>query len=268
MDKQIIEVELSQIKLNPFQPRKHFSRDELEELAQSIQTVGLIQPPTVVPIEGEDGRFELVSGERRYRAAEMAGLKIIPVIVSSADRHYSAEASLVENIQRVDLNPLEIARALRRMIIEFDFQQDELADRVGKKRSTVANYLRLLGLPREIQESLAEGQISMGHAKAILSLEGFELQLSLHEQVIADDLTVRETEEAAQNVEKTAKRRLDKMVSTRDVYLEDLQDRIQQKFGTKVSIMGSGKRGKISIDYYSLDDLDRILDLLGVQERT
>lgn len=268
MEKHMIEIELSQITLNPFQPRKHFSKEELEELAQSIRSIGLIQPPTVVALPEKEGVFELISGERRFRAAEIAGLKKIPVIVSSQDRHYSAEAALVENIQRVDLNPLEIARALRRMIIEFDYQQDELADKVGKKRSTIANYLRLLSLPKEIQDSLATGRISMGHAKAILSLEGFDRQLVLHEQVIANELSVRETEEAAQNVDKLPKRRLGVVVSTGDCYLEELQDKIQQRFGTKVSIQGSGKKGKISIDYYSLDDLDRILDLLGVAERT
>ncbi len=266
MEKHMIEIELSQITINPFQPRKHFSKEELEELAQSIRSIGLIQPPTVVPLPEKEGFFELISGERRFRAAEIAGLKKIPVIVSSQDRHYSAEAALVENIQRVDLNPLEIARALRRMIIEFDYQQDELADKVGKKRSTIANYLRLLSLPKEIQDSLATGRISMGHAKAILSLEGFDRQLVLHEQVIANELSVRETEEAAQSIDKLPKRRLG-VVSTGDCYLEELVGKIQQRFGTKVSIQGSGKKGKISIDYYSLDDLDRILDLLGVGER-
>lgn len=265
MDQEIIEVDLEKISVNPYQPRKHFSRDVLEELAQSIQSVGLIQPPTVHPIEGEEGKYELISGERRFRAAEMAGFKKIPVIVSHHNRDYSAEASLVENIQRVDLNPLEIARALRRMIIEFDYQQDELADKVGKKRSTVANYLRLLSLPRQIQESLSAGNISMGHAKAILSVEGFERQLNLHEQVIQDELSVRETEQTAQKAEKLPNRRLEK-VSTKDCYLESLQEKIQNRLGTKVSVQGRGNKGKISIDYYNLDDLDRILDLLGVSE--
>lgn len=263
MEKHLIEIELSQITLNPFQPRKHFSRDELEELAQSIRSIGLIQPPTVVAVPDKEGVYELIAGERRFRAAEIAGLKTIFVIVSTIDRHYSAEASLVENIQRVDLNPLEIARALRRMIIEFDYSQEELADKVGKKRSTISNYIRLLGLPKEIQDTLSKSLISMGHAKAILSLEGFERQLMLHELILASELSVREAEEAAQNIEKQPEKQPG-MVSTRDCHLEELQDRIQERFGTKVSIQGSGKRGKISIDYYSLDDLDRILDLFGV----
>lgn len=265
MDQEIIELKLDQIYVNPYQPRKHFSRDELEELAQSIHTVGLIQPPTVRPKEGEEEKYELISGERRFRAAEIAGLDRITVIVTHNNRDYSAEASLVENIQRVDLNPLEISRALRRMIIEFGYQQDELADRVGKKRSTVANYLRLLSLPRQIQESLSLRKISMGHAKAILSVEGFERQLNIHDQIIEDELSVREAEQLAQRGDKIPNRRLEK-VSTRDCYLESLQEKIQQRLGTKVLVQGRGKKGKISIDYYSLDDLDRILELLGVSE--
>ncbi|MFQ5729356.1 MAG: ParB/RepB/Spo0J family partition protein [Waddliaceae bacterium] len=175
---------------------------------------------------------------------------------------FSVEASLVENIQRVDLNPLEIAGALKRLTEEFGYQQDELAERVGKNRSTVANYLRLLALPRKIQESLSTGEISMGHAKAILSVEGFEKQLLLHEQVVDEDLSVRATEQAARQMDKMPKRRLSNF-STRDCYLQDLQEILQHKLGTKVTIQSKGKRGRISIDYYSLDDLDRILEIMS-----
>lgn len=262
METEIIEIELEKVTENPYQPRKHFCRDELEELAQSIQTLGLIQPPVVRPLGEKGERYELISGERRFRAAKMAGLEKISVIVSRHDRDFSAEASLVENIQRVDLNPMEIAQALNRLMTEFSYQQEELAGRVGKKRSTVANYLRLLLLPWAIQESLSKGEISMGHAKAILSVEGFEKQRLLHEQILSDELSVRETERAAKKIDKTPKRKLDKIAS-RDVYLQDLQEKIQHRLGTKVVIQGKGKKGRISIDYYSLDDLDRIFEMIG-----
>ncbi len=265
MSKEIVEIELRKISVNPYQPRRHFSRDEIEGLAQSIKNVGLIQPPVVRKREGGGDQYELVSGERRYRAAQVAGLEKMAVIISlEEDRNFSAEASLVENIQRVDLNSIEIARALKRLIDEFGCQQDELAERVGKKRSTVANYLRLLSLPRKIQESLSLGEISMGHAKAILSVEGFERQLLLHEQVISDDLSVRETEKASQRIDKIPKRRLTSY-ATRDCYLQDLEERCQNALGTKVTVQGNGKKGRISIDYYSLDDLDRLLELMRIK---
>ncbi len=262
MKQEVIEVELENIKVNPYQPRKHFAQEELEELARSIQSVGLIQPPVVRPIAAENGQYELIAGERRFRAAELSGMKKLSVILSHHSVDYSAEAALIENIQRVDLNPLDISRALRRLIVEFGLQQEELANRVGKKRSTVTNYLRLLSLPHKVQESLQEGLISMGHAKAILSVEGFERQLALHEEVIEDGLSVRETEEAAQKVGKTPRRRLGDL-KTRDCFLVDLEERLQQKLGTKVAISSQGKRGKITIDYYSLDDLERVLEVIG-----
>ena len=261
MSQEIDEIELCKISANPYQPRKAFRKEEIEDLAQSIKSVGLIQPPVVRPSEG-GARYELVSGERRFRAAELAGMEKIPVIIRENEDHFSAEASLVENIQRVDLNPLEIAKALKRLAEDFGYQQDELAERVGKNRSTVANYLRLLVLPRKIQESLSAGEISMGHAKAILSVEGFEKQLLLHEQVVNEDLSVRETEQAAQQVDKIPRRRLSNF-STQDCYLQDLQEILQHKLGTKVTIQSKGKRGRISIDYYNLDDLDRILEIIS-----
>ena len=261
MRQQVEEIELDKITANPYQPRTAFRREEIEGLAQSIKSVGLIQPPVVKRVAGGGG-YELISGERRFRAAELAGMKTIPVIIRDDQDHFSAEAALVENIQRVDLNPLEIARALARLAEEFGHQQEQLAERVGKNRSTVANYLRLLLLPRKIQESLSSGEITMGHAKAILSVEGFEKQLLLHEQVVAEELSVRETEQAALQVDKLPRRRLGGGASP-DCYLQDLQEMLQHKLGTKVVIQSKGKRGRISIDYYNLDDLDRILEIVA-----
>lgn len=264
MNQEIVEIELNKIRVNPYQPRKHFRREEMEELSQSIRSVGLIQPPVVRPVDGDSESYELISGERRYRAAKMAGMETMPVIVSAQKLDYSAEAALVENIQRVDLNPLEISIALRRLITEFGYKQEELADRVGIKRSTVTNYLRLLSLPKKIQESLAAGEISMGHAKVILSLESFEKQLHLFDDVVNEELSVRGTEQSAQRLDQMPKRKL-QTVSTRDCYLQDLEEKLQQRLGTKVSIQGKGKRGKITIDYYDLDDLDRLLEVIGIE---
>lgn len=258
------EIEIERITVNPFQPRRQFSEADLKELADSIQAVGLIHPPIVRPANDE-GLFELIAGERRYRAAQLAGLKAISVIVRDSSALASAQAALIENMQRVDLNALEVAKALRKLIAEFNMSQDELAQCVGKKRSTVANYLRLLSLPLSIQESVAKDLITLGHAKAILSLQGFEKQNLLHEIILRDGLSVHEAEDTALKINEKAKKQ--KLVYTnRDFYLEQLAEKIQHKLGTKVLIQGKGKRGRISIDYYSLDDLDRLLDLFGVKE--
>jgi ParB family transcriptional regulator, chromosome partitioning protein len=258
----LMEVSLDMIEVNRFQPRRHFSAEELHELAQSIKSVGLIHPPTVRPVEGKD-TYELISGERRYRAAQLAGLKNIKVVVRSATSMASAQAALVENIQRVDLNPIEIAKAFRQLIDQFGLNQENLAETTGKKRSTIANYLRLLALPKHIQEAIEQDKITMGHAKAILSLDGYDKQNLLYEIVLRDNLNVRDTEEAAGRLsEKAQKKEL--VYVQRDIYLEHLNDKIQQKLGTKTTIQGSEKQGRITIHYYNLDDLDRLLQLLGV----
>jgi ParB family transcriptional regulator, chromosome partitioning protein len=257
----LLEVSLSKIQVNAFQPRKKFVKEELEELAQSILAVGILHPPLVRAIDSET--FELISGERRFRAAQLAGLDKIPVIVRRSNQVISAQAALIENIQRVDLNPLEIAKALKLLIEEFGFNQEALASRLGKKRSTIANYLRLLTLPKNIQNHLIDGSISMGHAKAILSLDDSEKQTLLCELVISDMLNVRETEEGARRIlEKAKKKQL--VYVNRDIYLEHLAEKIQQKLGTKVYIQGKDKKGRILIDYYNLDDLDRLLQIFGI----
>lgn len=267
------EVFIRQILVNPYQPRRHFSQSELEELAASIKTVGIIHPPTVRLInpEEENPVYEIISGERRFRAAQIAGLTKIPVVIRRSDHHLSAQAALIENIQRVDLNPIEIAKALRDLIQQFHLNQDTLAQQIGKKRSTVANYLRLLSLPKNIQDSVSSDTITMGHAKAILSLEGSDKQNLLHELILRDDLTVRETEEKALNIAEKLKKQPPVYIS-RDFYLEQLAEKIQEKLGTKVTIQGKGpikgngkgKGGRITIDYYNLDDLDRVLNVFGV----
>lgn len=255
-------VPVNAIHVNPFQPRRHFSSEELEDLAKSIQSVGLLHPP-LVRLKEDGVTYELISGERRFRASQLAGMEMIPVIVRAMSDEISAQAALIENIQRVDLNPLEIAKALKNLMESLSLGQEELAERVGKKRSTVSNYLRLLTLPRNIQESLRTNAITMGHAKAILSMDGFEKQNLLHELIIRDDLNVREAEEAALRISQKAKKQT-LVYTNRDFYLEQLGEKIQEKLGTKVRIQGKGKKGRISIDYYNLDDLDRLLAIFGI----
>lgn len=255
---------LEQIRMNPYQPRREFAAEELEELAKSIRTVGLLHPPLVRSLP-EAGIYELVSGERRYRAAQIASLQVIPVYVRSGSDAVSAQAALIENIQRVDLNPLEIARALKRLSVEFGLTQERLAEQIGKKRSTLANYLRLLSLPTTIQESLSKEFITMGHAKAILVLDQEEKQMLLHEMILRDELNVREAERAAQRISNKHEKRKPEGKAP-DFFLGDLANRMRERLGTQVSIQGEGGKGKITIDYYSLDDLDRLLDLFGIAE--
>ena len=257
----LCEVPLDLIDVNPAQPRRKFAPEALEELAQSIQAVGLIHPPTV--LRKEDGRFELIAGERRCRAAKMAGFFTIPVLVRKEYGDTSEEA-LIENVQRVDLNPMEVAHALKDLETRLGLNQEQLADRIGKKRSTVANYLRLLSLPESIATSVSSHIISMGHAKVILSLDTLRQQLLLHEIILRDQLTVRQAERVAAKMKapvampQAKPRRSDENVTA-------LSSALQSHLGTKVSIDDRGQKGKIVIDYYSLDDLDRVLEILGVE---
>ncbi len=256
----VVQVDPTQVLVNPYQPRREFAPEELEDLAQSIKSVGLIHPPTVRRVAAD--RYELISGERRLRACQQLRLKSISVIVRVADSQQSAEAALIENVQRVDLNPLEIAIALQRLTEEFSFSQEELAVRVGKKRSTVANYLRLLALPRAIQQSLSKNLITMGHAKVILSVRDPLRQLLVHERVISEELTVRQTEQLAEKFQGKIPEPSSRGAPKRDADLEALERQLQQHLGTKVEL----QKDKVVIHYYSLDDLDRVLDQLGVGE--
>ncbi len=255
----LLTVKISEIILNPFQPRKFFEEKPLEELAQSIIAHGLIHPPLVRPLS--NGLYELVSGERRLQACKLAKLERIPVYIRSGTECNSAEMALIENIQRVNLNPIEIAKALSRLVEEFHLTQEELAVRLGKSRSSLTNYLRLLTLPQHIQESILNLHISMGHAKAILALDGAEKQNLLHELILRDDLNVREAEDKASKINEKVKRK-PLSYQDRNFHLEQLAEKIQHHLGTKVHIQGKGKRGRISIDYYNYDDLDRLLAIL------
>lgn len=258
---EIKEVSLENIVVNPFQPRRLFNLEELEELAASIKAMGLVHPPVVRP--REDGlTYEIIAGERRCRAAKLAGLEKIPVVIRGASHSLSAQAALVENVQRSDLNPIEIAKALKSLVAEFGFQQEELAKRIGKKRSTVANYLRLLSLPQNIQESVLSGTITMGHAKAILALDDDKMKNSLHDLIVKKSMTVRMAEKiAGKMVGKTNAPAAS--YSNHNIYLKHLAEQLQEKLGTKVAIQGDDEKGSIVIDYFTLDDLNRLLESLG-----
>jgi len=262
------EISLENISLNPFQPRRIFSEDELRELAESIRSVGLIHPPLVRRKPDGNG-YELISGERRFRAARLAGLTKIPVMICDASNMASAQAALIENVQRVDLNAIEVAKGLRRLMESFGFNQDELAERVGKKRSTIANYLRLLTLPKSIQESVNSGEITMGHAKAILGVEGFERQMQLHQMILDGNLSVREAEELANATSYPRPEPVppvkENTPQVRNVHVAEIENKLRQCLGTKVTIQGN-LEGRIIIDYYSLDDLDRMLEIIDTPE--
>ena len=253
------EVELSNIRPNPHQPRTLFDEEALEELAGSIRTLGIIQPITVK--REPDGTYFIISGERRYRAAQRAGLTTVPVYVREVDDQTLLEMAIVENIQRQDLNAVDIALSLQRLIEECDLTQDSLAGRVGKKRSTVTNYLRLLKLPAEAQLAVREELISMGHARALVAVESEEDQIALLKKVIKNQLSVRQTEELVQKSGKTAKSQKN---TDNEEYPEEytrLVEQLERFFNPDISIRKNTKGGgKIVIDFHSDDEIRAFLE--------
>lgn len=261
--KEIIEIiEWEAIRVSPFQPRRHFSDEELDELAASIEAVGLIHPPVVRKIEsgGKTLYYELIAGERRWRAAKKAGLDKLSVLVRDSNDEQAAKSTLIENVQRVNLDPIEMAEAFQKLISVFRMTQEEVAEKVGKKRSTVANYLRLLSLPKQIQEELSQGVISMGHAKAILSLTSEEAQSKLSRLITEKQLTVRDAEKESRKL--TQSKAGKTKVSTRNPHLEEIEEQFKQYLGTKVEILPSRRGGKVIVHYYSTEDLERVSELL------
>lgn len=261
----IISVNIEDLKPNPFQPRHEFKEDDLKELADSILEHGVIQPIIVEAAEG--GGFYIIAGERRTRASKLAGLKEIPAIVKSFSDERKLEIALIENIQRADLNPVEEALAYKQIMEMEGLSQEEVAARVGKKRSTVANSLRLLKLPEDMQGSLSSGQISPGHARAILSVLNPSDQRILFGRIIGSGLSVRATEEAAAELNKGIRgagqgSKKTKLNMQKDPDLSRIEQKLIDIFGTKVVIKGSINRGCIEIDYFSSDDLDRIYKIL------
>ena len=252
--REIISIAIDAIRPNRYQPRKNFKDEKLQELADSIGQKGILQPMLVRPL-GEDG-FELLAGERRWRAAKMAGLKIIPAIIKDTHDADALEVSLIENLQRDDLNALEEARAYKRMMDEFGLDIEKVSKVTGRASSSVSNMLRLLTLSQKIQDAIISGIISAGHAKAVLSLKDAVAQEKLCQRIIANNLSVREAERLASG-EKTEKT---KAVVKKDVQLSSLEDELQRALGTKVRILSAKRGGKIVIEYYSNTDLERITD--------
>ncbi len=251
--------DISLIQPNRYQPRMHFSEIELEALSRSIEEQGVIQPLLLRKIE--DG-YELVAGERRLRAARMAGLREVPCVVKSLSDSQALEMSIVENIQRENLNPVEEAEAYHHLISEFGLTQDEAAGRVGKSRSAVANFLRIRNLSDTIKHSLVDGTLSMGHARALLGAPNKAHQQAVWEIVTSKSLSVRETEALVKKLKtgKTSPKKRD--VSSTDLHLSRIAEELSRHYGTKVEIKRHGRKGKVEIEFYGDDDLDRLLALL------
>lgn len=252
-------IEIRRITANRQQPRKIFRDDALRELAASIKEKGVLQPIIVSRQSG--GTFRIVAGERRWRAASMAGLKKIPALVRETTAEDSIEIALIENIQREDLNPIETAEAFERLIRQFKLTQEELSRKVGKDRATVANFLRLLKLPEKVKAYINEGRLSMGHAKVLLSIEGRQSQSAAADKIIRQGLSVREVEALAKKLQ-TPGTAAGTEAKRKDPQIVQLQRKLKRHLGADVSIRQKGNRGSITIGYASLDELDHILDVL------
>lgn len=252
------ELELSKIYPNPNQPRKNFDQKALEELADSIKVHGLIQP--IIVNESGD-KYMIIAGERRWRACQMAGLTAVPVIIKHYTEKQVSEIAIIENLQREDLNPVEVARGIKKLMEEYQLTQEKVAERLGKSRSEIANYNRLLGLDNEVLELIENGKVSFGHAKCLAGVDDREQQIYLAKQVAKSKYTVRELErEISKLGNKPAKKSTQYILSTE---IKDLINLMQRKLGTKVNIIGNNKKGRIYIDYYDQDDLDRLYELLN-----
>jgi len=257
----INEIRLAEIEVNPFQPRTDFDEQALLELADSIKIQGLIQPVTVRRINAHS--YQIISGERRVRASKLVGLTHIPAYVRTANDQQMLEMALIENIQREDLNAIEVALSFQRMIEECDLKQEELGDRVSKNRSTVTNYLRLLKLPPSIQASIRDGHISMGHARALITVDDPARQLYLHQQIIRHGLSVRKVEELVRGSQRSQVKREGKQPEPVSYQMQKIQDDLASKFSTRVKLkVGSQGSGVIEIPFLSDDDLGRILEML------
>lgn len=258
-------LKVSEIEPNREQPRKVFNQEALEELADSIKQYGIVQP---LVVQKKEGYYEIIAGERRWRAAKLAKIKEVPVIIKDYSPQEVMEVALIENIQRQDLNPIEEALAYKRLIDEYDLVQDEVAKKVSKSRSAVTNSMRLLKLPEKVQEMLINEEVSMGHARALLAIDDSEIQIKAAEEIVEKKLSVRETEKLVKALA-NPKQPQEKVTNPEeDVIFDKIQNRLEGITGSKVKInRKSGNKGKIEIEYYSYDDLERLLELFeGIQK--
>ena len=259
ISKEYFHCDIGLIQPNRYQPRLRFPDNELEDMARSIRQQGIIQP---LLVRKDNNGYELIAGERRLRAAKKAGLKQVPILVKTLTDTDMLEMSIVENVQRSDLNPLEEAEAYHRLITEFGLTQDQAADRVGKSRSSVANFLRLRQLPGQIKGSIMEGDLSMGHARALLGAATSAQQNSVFRSIVAKGLSVRETERLIKRLKAEKEKPKQSISSSEQRYLSDVADDLSGRFGTKVKIKRRGQKGRVEIEFFSNDDLDRLLGLL------
>ncbi|MCM1188663.1 MAG: ParB/RepB/Spo0J family partition protein [bacterium] len=255
-------VKITAVEPNRKQPRKNFDEDALQELSDSIKQFGLIQP---ILVQDRKDHYEIIAGERRWRAAKMAGLKEIPVIVRDYSDREIMEISLIENIQREDLNPIEEAQAYKRLLEEFNLKQDEVAERVSKSRTAVTNSMRLLKLSNEVQQMLIDDMISTGHARALLAIEDPEEQYNIAQRIFDEKLSVRDVEKLVKNLGKPAKpaKKVQSDETMEAIYL-NIEEKLKQRLSTKVTVTSKGEgAGKIEIEFYNHEDLDRLMELMG-----
>jgi ParB family transcriptional regulator, chromosome partitioning protein len=261
----MLRIPLEQIETNPRQPRHDFDEQALQELAQSIRLHDIIQPVTVSRLP--TGKYRLISGERRFRAAKIAQLKDMPAYVRQADDQQLLELALLENLQREDLNAMEISLSYKRMMEELNYTQEQVAERMGKERSTVANYIRLLKLPPDIQVAVRNNQLSMGHARALINVDTVDKQLYLFSEIKNKGLSVRQTEELVRRLYKDGHTVKDSVKATLPEGFKRIEDNLASHFSTRVRLSHNKKgQGNISIEYYSLQELNKLLDQLGVSE--
>ena len=258
----VLKVSMKLIKANKDQPRKSFDPEKISELAQSIKEHGIIQPIILNKDEKND-TYTVVAGERRFRAAKSIGLMEIPAIIMNIDNREVLELSLIENIQREDLNPIEEALAYKRLLVDFNLTQEEISKKVCKSRTAITNCMRLLNLDDRVQDYIIDGVISEGHGRAILGISDKEIQYGIAQMVIDDTLNVRETERLVKNFENQKKEKINKNKS--NIYYKDIMNKLENRFGTKVFINSKNKnKGKIEIEYYSEDDFERILEIFNI----
>ena len=257
--KEEVMVKITEVEPNREQPRKNFNEDALLELADSIKQFGIIQP---LVVQKQDDYYEIIAGERRWRAAKLAGLKEVPVIIKNYTEQERVEIALIENIQREDLNPIEEAMAFKRLLTEFDLKQDELAERVSKSRTAVTNSMRLLKLDERVQQMVVDEKISTGHARALLAVGDKEQQYNLANKIFDEKLSVRETERLMKNLQKEKKDKKDQKTENEFIY-KGIEEKIKMILGTKVTVNHKkNNKGRIEIEYYSNEELERIMDLL------
>lgn len=262
--KSVDELNINDITPNPNQPRKHFDQEALQELADSIKVHGVIQPLVVNKLE--NGKYMIIAGERRWRASKLAGLDKVPVVIKNYSDKQVKEISIIENLQREDLNPIEAARAIKQLMEEYSLTQEVVAERIGKSRSNIANTLRLLSLYPDVVKMVEDGRLSSGHAKTLVTITDTTAQIKLARQACDGKMSVRDLEKAVRNYLNPNKPKATKVVE-QSIELRELISDMQRVFSTKVSAIGNDNKGRIYIDYYSRDDLDRISDLMELLKK-